>query len=116
MSSWQFSNELLVTLGAAVAQELPGVAYFPIHIQVEVADQHLVLGLRCPGDDAASWITEVARSVELCLVERLLHADAVDGADPVAVGHGVRRLLQLPEIARQRFDRGRRVEDELGAL
>src|SRR3989442_5815132 len=98
-----FLDELLVTPGPAVTQELPGVAHFPIHVQVEVTDQHLILGLRGLADDAAARVAEVARTVELRLVERLLHPNAVDGADPVAVGDGVRPLLQVPEIPRQRF-------------
>src|SRR6202022_2427686 len=81
--------------------------------EVEVADEDLILGLRGLPNDAAAWIAEVARAVELRVVERLLDADPVDGADPVAVGDGVGRLLELPEIPRQRFDRGRRVEDDL---
>src|ERR1700736_5409668 len=116
MSSWQLLDELLVTLGTAITQELPGVAHLPIHVKVEVADQHLIFGFRCPGDDAASRIAEVARPVELCLIEGLLHPDPVDGADPVAVGDRVRALLEFPETARKRFDGGRRVEDELGTL
>ena len=41
---------------------------------------------------------------------------AVDGADEVAVGHGVGRLLELPQVLGEAGDGGRGVEDDLGAV
>src|SRR5690606_38182454 len=70
-------------------------------------------GLR---DDLAARVGEVRRAVELADVPGRLGADAVDRGDVVAVGGGVRGLLQFPKILRQPRHRGRRVEDDLGAV
>ena len=67
------------------------------------------------GDDLAARIAEVDSAVELADVPRRLFADAIDGADEVAVGHRVRRLLELPQILGQARHRRRRVEHDLGA-
>src|SRR5436189_4649522 len=42
--------------------------------------------------------------------------DAIDRADKVAVGDGVRWLFQLPEILRQTSDRRRWIENNLSAV
>ena len=74
----------------------------------------LVFGRR--GEEVAARIDEVGRAVEAPDVPRRLGADAVAAGHEVAVGDGVRRLLELPEVLRQARDRGRRVEDDLGAV
>ena len=61
-------------------------------------------------------LAEVARAIKLADVPGRLGADAVDGGDEIAVGGGVRGLLQLPEIFAQAGDGGRGVEDDLGAV
>src|SRR6266542_5355533 len=109
-------GQLGIRLGAAVAEELPGVADLAGLVEVQLGDQHLVGVLGGSGDDLPARVAEVARPVEPVRVQRLLGAHPVDGRDPVAVGHRVRRLLQLPQVAGQRLDRGGGVEHQLGAL
>src|SRR5262249_47259261 len=75
-----------------------------------------VLVARALGDDLAARRGEVALAVELADRPGLLDADAVDRADPVAVGDGVRGLLELPEVLREPGDRRARIQDELGAV
>src|SRR5918997_565792 len=54
-----------VGVGAAVAIELPGVADLPDHVQVQVADHDLLLGVAAhPADHVALWVAELARPVE----------------------------------------------------
>ena len=86
-----------------------------IMVEVEVGRQHFVLVARGLGEDLAARIAEVALAVELADLPRLLDADAIDGADEVPVGDGVRRLLELPEILAQAGDGRGGVEDDLGA-
>src|ERR1039457_1550636 len=104
----------LIHLGAAVAEELPGFADFGNHIEVEVGGKDFVLVARRLGEDAAAGIAEIARAVEFADIPRGFGAHAVDGADEIAVGHGVRGLLQLPQILAETGDGGRWIEDDLG--
>src|ERR1700682_1011527 len=46
-------HEGLVHIGAAVAEELPGLADFGDHVQVEIGGEHFVLVAGGLGDDAA---------------------------------------------------------------
>ena len=64
----------------------------------------------------AARVAEVRLPVELADGPRLLGADAVDGADEVAVRHRVRRLLELPQVLGEPGHGGRRVEHDLGAV
>jgi hypothetical protein len=52
-------------------------------------------------DELALGVDEVARAVEVVVAE-LLDADPVDRADEVLVGHGRRRLLELPQVRQAR--------------
>src|SRR5262249_37555060 len=67
-------------------------------------------------DEASARIAEVALPVELADVPRRFGAHAVDRADEVAVGHGVRGLLELPQILGEARDGRRRVEHDLRAV
>ena len=67
-------------------------------------------------EEVAARIDEVGRAVEAADVPRRLGADAVAARHEVAVGDGVRRLLELPQVLRQARDRRRRIEDDLGAV
>src|SRR5207302_5445163 len=115
-SSRQLLDQVLVRLRPAVAQELPGVAHLSDHVEVEVANEHFVFRLRSSPDDASPRVAEVTGPVELCLVERFFHAYTIDGADPVAVRHRVGRLLQLPEIPRERLDSRGWIENQFRPL
>src|SRR5207244_6471746 len=81
-----------------------------------VAHEHFFFRLRSLPDDASPRVAEVTGPVELCLVERFFHAYTIDGADPVTVRHGVGRLLQLPEIPRERLDSRGWIENQLRPL
>src|SRR5262245_28307494 len=92
------SDQLGIRLGTAIAEELPGVAHFADLIEIEISDHQLVLVAARLREDLTTRITEVRLTVELADLPRFLEAHAIDGADEVAVGHGVRRLLELPQV------------------
>ena len=100
-------------LGPAVTVELPLVPDLSQQVHVEVADEDFLLAVGGrAADDLPARIREVGLAVEVVVAERL-DADPVDGADEVLVGHGGRRLLQLPQILRQPPAGRRRVENDL---
>src|SRR5919201_8906 len=80
----------------AVAEELPHLANFKNHVQVEIGDQDFILVATGLSKDLATRIAKIALAVELADAPRLLFANPVDGTDEVAVCDRVRRLLQLP--------------------
>src|SRR5436305_5680775 len=92
------SDDPVVRLRTAVAVELPRVADFADLVHIEVRDHERVLIARGHREHLAARIAEVALAVKLADVPRRLVADAVDGADEVAVRDGVGGLLELPEI------------------
>src|SRR5215207_8558729 len=94
-----------VCLWATVTVELPHVAHLADLVEVELRGDELVAVARCLRHDLPARITEIALAIELADAPRLLIADAIDRADEERVRHGVRRLLQLPEIFRQPRDR-----------
>ena len=63
-------------------------------------------------DELAARVDEVAGAVEV-VVAVLLDAHPVDRRDEVLVGHGRGRLLELPQVRRQRAAGRRRVEHDL---
>src|ERR1035437_5115713 len=105
----------LIHVGTAVAEELPGLAHLDDHIEIEVRGEDLVFVAARLREDAAARIAEVALAVEFTDGPRGFGAHAVDGAHEIAVGHGVRGLLQLPQILAETGHGGRWVEDNLGA-
>src|SRR5918992_3641556 len=110
------ADEVVIRVGPAVTEELPRLAYLSDLVHVEVAhDQLLVLVRSDLAHELAARIGEVAGAVEVVLAERL-DPDAVDGAHEVAVGHGMRRLLELPQVLAQPARGCRRDEDQLGAV
>src|SRR5262245_41688280 len=106
---------LAVSLGTAIAVELPHATHFLDHVEVAIGDDELVLVLARDRQHVAARIADVARAIELAEVPGLLRPDAIGRGDEVAVRHRVRWLLELPEILRETLDRGRRVEHDLGA-
>ena len=85
------SDEVLVCVGSPVAEELPGVADFHDPVEIEVAnDQLLVVGRPDLADELAARVDEVALAVEVVVTEGF-DADPVDGPDVVAVGERVAR-------------------------
>src|SRR5262252_7945830 len=66
-----------VGLGAAVAEELPGVADVGDEVEVEVRDEHFVFVARGLGDDLAARVAEIGLTVELADVPRGFCANAI---------------------------------------
>src|SRR6266404_6023761 len=91
-------GEWAVTVRAAVAEELPDIADFSDHVEIEVGDNQFVLVAAGLSDDLSPRSAEITLSVEFADAPRLLHAYAIDGADKVSIGDGMRGLLQLPQI------------------
>src|SRR5436309_9106346 len=92
------SYQSAIRLRPAVAVELPRVPHFADLVEVELGgDKGVFVALR-GGEELAARIAEVALPVELADVPRRFEADAIDGADEVAVRDGVGRLLELPEV------------------
>src|SRR5262249_29439007 len=100
----------------AIAEELPGFSDFRDHVQVEVGHDNLVFIAAGLGDDLATGVAEVTLAVELADVPGLLRAYAVDGADEISVGNGVRGLLQFPQVFRESGDGSGGIEHDLGAI
>src|SRR5256885_15190800 len=109
------SYQPVIRLRPAVAVELPGVAHLADLLEVELRGDEGVLVALGDGQELSARVAEVALPVELADVPRRLVADAVDGADEVAVGDGVRRLLELPEVLGESGHGGRLVEHDLRA-
>ena len=77
--------------------------------------QLLVVRVADVTDELATRVDEVGLAVEVVVAERL-DADSVDRAHEVAVGQRVGDLLDAPQVLAQAARRGRRDEDELGAV
>src|SRR5574337_1983673 len=108
-----------VRLGAAVTVELPIVAGLGDLVEVEVADDDLLLGSGGDlADVVAARVNEVGRPVEgrrvIAELTDLL-ADPVDRRDEILVRRGCRRLFDLPQPLGQPRLGGRRVEHQLRA-
>src|SRR5690606_7765849 len=63
-------GEDAVRIGAAVAEELPGAAHLLDHVEVELADDQLVLVAATHRDELAARVDEVRLTVELADVPR----------------------------------------------
>src|SRR5206468_12204406 len=105
--------EIAITVGSAIPEKLPRLADFINEGQIEIGDYQFVLVLRTHRHETAARIAEVRGAVEFPDVPGRFRADAVRGADEIAVGDRVRGLLQLPQILRQSRHRRRRIEDDL---
>src|SRR5689334_6029271 len=91
-------DQILVGVRAPIAEKLPRLADFLDLIEIQVGDQNFVFIARGAGDDLAARIAEVAGAIEVPDVPGSLSAHAIDGADEVAVGDGMRGLFDLPEV------------------
>src|SRR5215218_10200246 len=94
-------GDRLVGVGTAIPVELPLVAHLADHVQVEVADDDvLVLAAAALADEVALRVGVLAGAVERhrkIAVLVVLGADPVRGGDEVAVGRGCGRLLEVPQ-------------------
>src|SRR5688572_3897804 len=109
-------GDVAVRLRAPVPVELPVRADLRDEVEVEVGHDQLVLVAAADREDLPVGVAEVRRPVELAEVPGLLAADAVVGADEVAVGDGHGRLLDLPEVVAVAGRRRAGHEDDLRAV
>ena len=101
-------HQIAVHIGAPVAEKLPGLADFFDHVQIQIGGQHFIFVARGLGDNLAARIAEITRAVKFADIPRRFHADAVDGADEISIGDGVRGLFEFPKIFAQARRRWRR--------
>src|ERR1043165_6398380 len=106
----------VVRFRPAIPVELPRVAHLADFLEVELRGDEGVLVALAGGEELAARIAEVALPVKLADVPRPFVADAVDGADEVAVGDSVRGLLEFPEILGEAGDGRGRIEHDLRAV
>src|SRR5688500_3959018 len=110
------SDEIVVGVRASVAEELPRLAHLLDLVQIEVADDELLLvRVADVADELAARIDEVGLPVEVVVAQRL-DAYPVDGAHEIAVGQGVRDLLDAPQVLAQAARRGGGNENQLGPV
>ena len=84
--------------------------------EVKIGHHHMVFVPGPLGDYLASGVAKVAVAVKLAYVPGSLASHPVDGPDEVAVGNGVGRLLQAPQVFRQSRHGGRGIENNLSAI
>jgi hypothetical protein len=95
-----------VGLGTAVAEKLPDFSYFLNHVEVEVGGEYFVLVTAGLGKNLAARVAEVALAIKFADVPGFFRSHAIDRAHKIAVGSGMRGLLQFPQIFRQPRHRG----------
>src|SRR5260370_2932490 len=88
------AGDFSVGFRAAVAIELPGVAYFLDFVEVQFGDEELILVAAGLLDDFAARVTEIALAVKFADFPVSFRADAADARDEVGVGDGVGGLLK----------------------
>src|SRR5437588_12229934 len=88
----------LVAVRTAVAEKLPDVAYLGNHVKIKVGNHQLIFVAAALSDDLAPRVAEVALAVKFADVPWRFSAHAVQRADKISIGHGMRRLFQLPKI------------------
>src|ERR1700722_3218473 len=100
----------------AVAEKLPHFTPLGDHVQIEIRNYDFILIAACLCDDLASRIAEITLAIEFADAPGLLGANAIDRSHKVAVGHGVRRLFEFPQVFRESGHGGGRIENDLGAI
>src|SRR5687768_11191373 len=90
------SDEIVVGVRASVAEELPRLAHLLDLVEIEVADDELLLvRVADVADELAARIDEVGLPIEVVIAQRL-DPDPVDGAHEVPVGQRMADLLHAP--------------------
>src|SRR3954470_6845646 len=112
----RLADDGFITIRTTIAEELPGVADFGNHVEIEIGDDKLIFVATRLCHDLAAWSAEVTLPIELADGPWFLDAHTVDGTDEVSVGNSVRRLFEFPEIFGKSGDGRRRVKDDLGAV
>ena len=72
--------DVLIGLGPAVTEELPDVAHFLDHVEIQLSHDQFVLITTSFLDDLSTRVTEVTLPVELTDVPRCFVPDPVDGS------------------------------------
>ena len=91
------ASDRTITFRTSVAEKLPHFANFRDHVEIKIGDYDFIFipaGLR---DNLSPRIAEITLAVKLANAPWLLYADAIDGADEISVGDGVRGLFELPQ-------------------
>src|ERR1035437_1118988 len=112
--SWR--RDGTVSLGPAVAVELPHVPHFFDLVQVQIGHHHFVLVAAAHSAHLSPRIAEIGLAIELADGPGFLDADAIDCANKVLVGYGMGGLFEPPEIFAQAGNRSRRIEDDFRAI
>src|SRR5450755_381490 len=126
MASWPLSvssaslaalcRQDAISFRPPVAEELPYLADFLNHIQVEVRHQHFVFVAAGLGKNLAPRIAKVTLAVKLANAPGFLFTHTVDGADKITVGDGMRRLLQFPQVFGKSSHGGRWIENDFRSV
>src|SRR4030095_11551791 len=85
-------------------------------VEIQVRHNQFVLVATRLCDDLPPRIAEVASPIKLSDVPGEFMADAIDRTHKITIRHGMCRLFQFPEILGESCYRGRRIEDDLGAV
>src|SRR5205085_4766601 len=64
MGSWQLPHHVVVGLGPAVAEELPGPPHLLDHVEIHFGDDELILVFAALGQEVAARVDEITRSEE----------------------------------------------------
>src|SRR5262249_61925225 len=92
------SHQFSVTIRPPIAEELPGIAHFANHVEIQVGHDQRILISRGLRDDLSAWVAKITLAIELADIPRLLVPDAIDRTDEVAVCDGMRWLLEFPQV------------------
>src|SRR5438105_15781257 len=71
-------HERFIHIGPAIPEELPSLAHFADHIEIEIGGQHFILIARGLGDDLAAGVTKITAAIKLTDVPWRFDADTVD--------------------------------------
>src|SRR5215831_11270930 len=109
-------HQIPVSFGAAISEELPDVSNFLNLVEIQVRDDNFFAIARPFGQEFSTGSAEIALTIKLSNIPRLLAADSVNGADEIAVRDGVGGLFQFPQILAETGDCGGRIEHDLRAI
>src|SRR5439155_19522329 len=80
------ARDFSVGFGAAIAENLPGVADLLNFIEIQVCNEEFVLIAASLCNNFPARTSKVALAVEFANLPGMLGADAVDGSDKICVG------------------------------
>src|SRR6266702_4718192 len=106
-------HQFAIGLRPAIAEELPHITHFLNLVEVEIGHDNFFLVPRSLGDDFPARRTEITLSVEFSDIPRVLVTDTINSAEEIPVCHGMRGLLELPQVFAQTGNSCRRIEYDL---